>query len=147
MRNMLLIARREYLEQIRGRAFRISTVGARADSAAAGRQRLYRPQDGRRQAHRDRLPIALCLPTRFATKLLDDKERSYTVDVVAPATREDRADLLRAVQNKAIDGVLWIETSASGSAHGDLYLAIVRRPDGSPHACESALNRGLVKSA
>ena len=26
MRNMLLIAKREYLEQIRGRAFRISTV-------------------------------------------------------------------------------------------------------------------------
>ena len=26
MRNMLLIARREYLEQIRGRAFRISTI-------------------------------------------------------------------------------------------------------------------------
>ena len=27
MRNILLIARREYLEQIRGRAFRISTIG------------------------------------------------------------------------------------------------------------------------
>ena len=27
MRNMLLIARREYLEQIRGRAFRLSTIG------------------------------------------------------------------------------------------------------------------------
>ena len=27
MRNMLLIARREYLEQIRGRAFRLSTFG------------------------------------------------------------------------------------------------------------------------
>ena len=26
MRNMLLIAKREYLEQIRGRAFRLSTV-------------------------------------------------------------------------------------------------------------------------
>ena len=27
MRNMLLIARREYMEQVRGRAFRMTTVG------------------------------------------------------------------------------------------------------------------------
>ena len=26
MRNLLLVARREYLEQIRGRAFRVSTI-------------------------------------------------------------------------------------------------------------------------
>ena len=37
MRNIFLIARREYLEQIRGRAFKISTVaGASADRRAAG---------------------------------------------------------------------------------------------------------------
>ncbi len=56
MRNMLLIARREYVEQIRGRAFRFSTVLVPVlclfllgVSAITGRQ------DGRRKAHRRRL--------------------------------------------------------------------------------------------
>ena len=47
-RNMLLIARREYLEQIRGRAFRMSTIlVAGARHLSPRREQRYRPQDGR----------------------------------------------------------------------------------------------------
>jgi len=48
MRNMLLIARREYLEQIRGRAFRLSTIGfAGGVRGGAGGCVRFEPRPGR----------------------------------------------------------------------------------------------------
>jgi hypothetical protein len=43
--------------------------------------------------------------------MLGDKEAKDTVDVLAPATAEDRAALLKQVQSKAIDGFLSIQSS------------------------------------
>ncbi len=115
MRNMLLVARREYLEQIRGRAFRISTIlvptlilfllgvsGFTGRKLAAGRH----------------IAIAADNPSLAAdirTDLLADKRASYTVDTVAPFTAQDRANLKARVQNKSLDGLLVVDRSASAT--------------------------------
>ncbi len=100
MRNMLLIAKREYLEQIRGRAFRISTVmvplilfGLLSVSAFTGR----RLSTGRHIAvAADNLTLA----ADIRTNLLSDKRAHYAVDVVAPFNAEDRTNLLNANRNE-----------------------------------------------
>jgi ABC-2 type transport system permease protein len=111
---MLLIARREYLEQIRGRAFRVSTVlvpllvvfllGVSAFT-------------GRKMASGRHIAIAAdnaALAADIRANLLSDKRAAYTVDIVAPAIDEDRADLRSRVENKSLDGLLTIGNSASG---------------------------------
>ncbi|MGO8757711.1 MAG: ABC transporter permease [Terracidiphilus sp.] len=113
MRNVLLIARREYLEQVRGRAFRISTVlvpviliGLLSVSAFTGRKLA-------RGRHIAVAADNATLAADIRSNLLNDKNGGYTVDTVAPFTEQDRASLLARVENKSIDGLLVVEGSAS----------------------------------
>ena len=118
-RNMLLIARREYLEQIRGRAFRLSTIlvpllvlfllGVSAVT-------------GRKMAARRHIAIAAdnsALAADIRNDLTQEKRAGYTVDIVAPFTAplsaKARADLQAQVANKSLDGLLVIENSSSGT--------------------------------
>lgn len=115
MRNMLLIARREYLEQIRGRAFRISTVlvpvilvGLLSVSAftghklGAGKHIVIAADDS-------------ALAADIRSSLLDERASRYTAETIAPFTDQDRAGLLMRIQNKSIDGALIVENSTSAS--------------------------------
>jgi len=115
MRNMLLVARREYLEQIRGRAFRISTalvpllilflMGVSAFT-------------GRKLASGRHIAIAADNPSLAAdirAELLADKHAGYIVDTVAPFTAQDRADLQARLESKSLDGLLVIDQSASAA--------------------------------
>ncbi len=112
-RNMLLIAKREYLQQIRGRAFRLSTIlvpllvifllGVSSVT-------------GRKMAMQRHIAIAADNPTLAAdirTDLVEEKRAGYAVDVVAPFTAQDRAGLQAQVANKSLDGLLVIENSSS----------------------------------
>jgi ABC-2 type transport system permease protein len=109
MRNMLLIARREYLEQVRGRAFRMTTIGLPLVFAliigvsylsslglGAGKHLAVASTD----------PI---LANEVRQQLIGDKEAKATVDVVAPATDADKVALQGKLKSRAIDGLLWVE--------------------------------------
>jgi ABC-2 type transport system permease protein len=114
MRNIFLIAKREYLEQIRGRAFLVSTVlvpllmvallgwSSITNRNASGGKHIAIASDS--------APLAKAIQRQ----LLDDKNAKYTVDVVAPASKQDRASLKNKVQSKTIDGVLAIDISSAG---------------------------------
>jgi ABC-2 type transport system permease protein len=143
MRNILLVARREYLEQIRGRAFRFSTVlvplliivmlgvsSFTGHNAGAGKHIAIAA---------DSAPLA----TEIRSQMLEDKDAKFTVDVVAPATAEDRASLLKQLQNKAIDGFLWVETAAPGAPVAT-YTSESSGDFATKDQLQTALNRGLV---
>ena len=114
MRNMLLIARREYLEQIRGRAFRLSTIGLPALFAVIiGIAYLANLGLGRSK----RVVITAndaMLANAVRSQLLSDKQGKVKVRVVAAVDPESRAALIRQIQTKAIDGLLSIETPVGG---------------------------------
>jgi ABC-2 type transport system permease protein len=115
MRNMLLIAKREYLEQIRGRAFRISTVIVPVLLLFLLGVSAY---TGRKMGTGKHILVAADNPALAAdirNNLLSDKRAHYTVDIFAPYTAQDRARLLARVEDKSIDGVLTVENSASNS--------------------------------
>ncbi len=115
MRNILLIARREYLEQIRGRSFRISTILVPALLIFILGITAF---TGRRMGIGKHIAVAAdnaALAADIRANLLDDKRAGYTVDTVAPFTPQDRANLQARVENKSLDGLLTIENSASAA--------------------------------
>lgn len=110
MRNIWLVAKREYFEQVRGRAFKMTTFGVPAIFAAilgiaylsnlglgAGRHLAVASND----------PV---LANEIQSQLLGDKNAKAKVDVVSPASSADRDTLVSEVRNKKIDGFLWVET-------------------------------------
>jgi ABC-2 type transport system permease protein len=110
MRNMLLIAKREYLEQVRGRAFRMTTIGLPAIFAlivgvgylsslgiGAGRHMVVAGSDP-------------SLANQIRDQLVGDKAAKTRVDVVAPATPADKSELVSKVQAEQIDGLLWVDS-------------------------------------
>jgi ABC-2 type transport system permease protein len=110
MRNTILIARREYLEQIRSKAFKLSTVGLPAAlGVILGVSYLSSLGLGASK----RMAIAAgdaALANDLRARLTNGKDSKAVVDVVAPAKPGDRAILTEQVRTKAIDGLLWIET-------------------------------------
>jgi ABC-2 type transport system permease protein len=114
MRNTLLIAKREYLEQVRSRAFKLSTIGLPAALALVfGISYLSTLGLGATK----HIAIAagdVALANNLRTRLMSEKGSKADVDVVAPAKPEDRAALTEQVRARAIDGLLWIETPAGG---------------------------------
>jgi len=113
MRNMLLIAKREYLEQIRGRAFRLSTVLVPLVIVGMMGVMAY---TGKKMGTGSHIAIAAdnrTLANDISNNLLEDKKAGNKVDVVAPFTDEDHASLIAKVQDKSLDGLLTIEGSST----------------------------------
>ncbi|HMG84881.1 MAG TPA: ABC transporter permease [Terracidiphilus sp.] len=110
MRNIWLVARREYLEQVRGRAFKMTTFGLPLIFAAVffiGYLSNRGLGSGRHLAVASSDPV---LANEIKSQLLGDKDAKTRVDVVAPASTADHDTLVNEVRAKAIDGFLWVET-------------------------------------
>ena len=110
MRNILLVAKREYLEQVRGRAFKMTTFGVPAIFAAiigigylsslglgAGKHLAVASNDS-------------LLAAEIKGQLVGDKDAKSKVDVISPTTSADHDALVDEVKAKKIDGFLWIDT-------------------------------------
>ena len=120
-RNMGLIARREYLEGVQSKSFRVTTIllpGAFAlvfvlvflSSKYMGTNRHIAVATDSPQ-----------LSKEIQGQILADKDADATVDVYqAPGgglTMGDRAALVEKVAQSAIDGFLWVERGGNGEFH------------------------------
>ncbi len=114
MRNLLLVARREYLEQIRGRAFRISTILVPVLFALVIFIAYLSGRGSGVGKHVIIAAPAAALANDVRNELMKDKDAKTTADLVAPASVSDRPGLVDKVRGKSVDGLLWIDTSASG---------------------------------
>jgi ABC-2 type transport system permease protein len=144
MRNILLIAKREYLEQVRGRAFRLSTILVPLLFVVIVGI-IY--VSGRGVDSSKHVVIAssdALLAADMRTQLLTRKDAKFEVDVIAPATAEDRAALVQQVKTKAINGFLWIETAA-GKEPAATYVSTSSGDFITDARLGSALNRALVR--
>ena len=143
MRNTLLIARREYLEQIRGRAFRMTTVGLPAVFAIVVAIAYLSTLSLGSHKH---LVIAAgdeVLAKDIRGRLLAKKDSKAIVDVVAPSTPEDRSQLIAKVEDKSIDGLLWIE-NPTGSLPSATYISQAAGDFVTGARLRAALNDGLL---
>ncbi len=118
MHEALLIARREYLERIRSKAFRISTVliptafavifgiGALSGKASGGTKHIVVASNDPVLAESERAEL-------MAARNAEDNSRraqsTLTVDVKAPVSEAGLSALNAEVQSKQIDGYLWLD--------------------------------------
>jgi len=144
MRNVLLIARREYKEQIRSKAFRLSTIGLPALLAAVfGISYLSSIGLGGNK----HLAIAasdVALADQVRDQLIHARHSNSVVDVVAPATAADRAALIEKVRSKAIDGLLWIDAPAAGNVPDVTYISRSAGDFMTTAHLKDAMDNGLV---
>ncbi|HTV04957.1 MAG TPA: ABC transporter permease [Acidobacteriaceae bacterium] len=114
MRNMLLIAKREYLEQIRGKAFRITTIMIPVVFFVIAAVMILPSKYWTTQKHIVVAAQSQALAERLQRQLSADKEVKLTVSVLAPVMEADRAKLHAEMDAKAIDGFLWVSTGPDG---------------------------------
>jgi ABC-2 type transport system permease protein len=110
MRNIWLVAKREYLEQVRGRAFKMTTFGVPALFAAIfgiGYLSSLGLGSGKHLAVVSSDPV---LAAEIKGQIVGDKDAKAKVDVISPGTSADRDALIDRVRSKQIDGFLWVDT-------------------------------------
>src|ERR1700728_487618 len=109
MREALLIARREYLERIRSRAFRVSTVLIPAVFGLIFGLGALSGKLGRGTGHLVVASNDAVLAESVRAELLSARRSSaLSIDVSAPVTEGELAALNPEVESKAIDGYLWL---------------------------------------
>jgi ABC-2 type transport system permease protein len=118
MREAWLIARREYLERIRSKAFRISTVliplffavifgvGAFSGKLIKGPRHIVVASNDPLLAESER--AELMAAENAASQARKAPSSRLTVDVKAPLTESELAPLNAQVESKQIDGYLWL---------------------------------------
>jgi len=84
------------------------------------------------------------LANAVRARLLEGKQVQSNVEVLAPATAEDRAALVQRVSSKAIDGFLWVDTTA-GQQPSALYESQSSGDFITDARLESALNHAVVR--
>ncbi len=126
MREALLIARREYLERIRSKAFRISTVlipvffslifgaGALSGKLSGGARHLVVASNDALLAQSEQSELVAA--EKDAPETRKDPASQLTIEVKAPLTGGELAALNAEVENKEIDGYLWLNLTP-GTTH------------------------------
>lgn len=122
MRNVLLVAKREYLEQVRGRAFKMTTFGVPAIFALILGIAFLSSRGLGSGKHLAIGSSDALLASEIKGQLVGDKDTKTKVDVISPATIADRETLVDEVKTKKIEGFLWIETP-SGKAPNATYTS------------------------
>ena len=146
MRNMLLIARREYLEQIRGKAFRLSTIGLPALFAVIIGIGYVASLGLGANKHLIITGNDALLAGAIRTQLLIDKDGDVNVDVVPAPDPASQAALIQRVKNRQIDGVLAVETQ-TGAAPKATYFSPASGDFVTNSRLKKALNDGLVNQS
>jgi ABC-2 type transport system permease protein len=143
-RNVLLIAKREYLEKIRGRAFRFSTVLVPALMILMLGASFFTTRSLGNGRHIAIAAADPALASAVRSHLLEDMSAKLRVDVVAPATEADQAELTQQTQKKAIDGFLWIGAGTNGVPSATYYSGSTA-DSVTAGRLRTALNRALLE--
>jgi ABC-2 type transport system permease protein len=144
MRDIFLIAKREYLEQVRGKAFKITTI--MIPLVFAGLIALL-SFSGRYLGAGKRMTVAATDPALAASvrdQLAANKDTRMNVNVVAPATESDREGLVSQVGRNELDGFLWLQSSPERR----VKATYESRPSGDfsiQEKLDSAVNDALLK--
>jgi ABC-2 type transport system permease protein len=144
MRNMLLIARREYMEQIKGRAFRLSTIGLPVVFALILGVAYFSSRGLGANKHVVIVSTDPALAEQVRAQLENDKGKKAVVDIDAPKGEVTRQELINRVANKSIDGFLWID-STGGAVPKATYTAQTAGDFMTTARLKAALDNGMVE--
>ena len=149
MRNILLIAKREYLEQVRGRTFLITTILLPMVFIGVFYLSFL---SGKNSGVGKHIAVACSNPALGAeirTEILADTEAKAKVDLFdaempGMLMDSDRAKLVAEVNDKTIDGFLWVDVPAKGPVVAT-YDAQTAGDFVTAERLQSALNQALLR--
>lgn len=122
MRDALLIARREYLQRVRSKAFLFTTLVFPLLVAILVGGGFFASSRG--DARSGLILVIASNDVQLAESVKANLESSqnplWDIDVVAPVAGSDREALTRAVENRQYDGLLWLEVEP-GNARPQAY--------------------------
>jgi ABC-2 type transport system permease protein len=139
MHNVWLIAKREYLERVRTKAFLISTIlipvlmgGGIVGSIVSGSR-------AKSTSHITIVSEDQQLATDLQAELQSGKDSRMTVDVISPGNSATRAALDAMLADKQIDGYLWITPAANPGERPSFSFT--------PRSAADISTKGVVSSA
>jgi ABC-2 type transport system permease protein len=148
MREVWLIARREYLERVRSRAFLMMTIlfplfiglliggSVFAGKLSSGVKQIAIASNN--------AVLARAVAAEMQ-KEKSDSAKTKKPEIVAPASEAQRAELNQRVENKALDGYLWLEQKPGAAAPEATFISRSAGDLFSLGGIESAVNRGLER--
>jgi ABC-2 type transport system permease protein len=145
MHEVLLIARREYLERVQSRAFLMMTIlfplfiGLMiGGSVFAGRL----SSSAKNIAIASNDPV---LAREVAAEMEPAPRSTKPTEVIAPATDAERAALNRRVEDKTLDGYLWLEKKPGSNAPEATFVSRSSGDLFSLGGIESAIDHGIER--
>ena len=149
MRNILLIAKREYLEQVRGRTFLITTILLPTVFIGVFYLSFL---SGKNSGVGKHIAVACSDPAlgvEIRTEILADTEAKAKVDLFdaempGMLMDSDRAKLVSEVNDKTIDGFLWVDVPANGPVVAT-YDAQTAGDFVTAERLQSALNQAVLR--
>ena len=109
--NTLLIAKREYLERVRTKAFVITTLLIPALMGGGMLFAVLKSKTSKSASHIAVIAQDADLALDLQNELEHGKDSAMKVDVISPPSSETRKTVVDETVDKQIDGFLWIETS------------------------------------
>jgi len=116
MRNIFLIARREYLERVRTRSFMIATILIPLLMGGGIAASILIAKHTKSSSHIVIVSSDLALATDVQQQLDDDTDHNMQLNVIAPPSANTRPSLQRELRAKDIDGYLWITPATEKGA-------------------------------
>ena len=113
MRNILLIAKREFLERIRSRVFRTTTILVPLGIILIGVATSVIAKKTGGLTHVAIVSNNAALAATMKQQLAASDHPPQSIDVIAPATPDTRAQLTQQLDSGKLDGFLWITSDPS----------------------------------
>jgi ABC-2 type transport system permease protein len=108
MHNVWLIAKREYLERVRTKAFLLTTILIPLLMGGGIVGSIMTSAKSKSTSHIAVVSPDQQLATDLQSELTNGRDSRMTVDVISPPGRDTRATLDNELAEKALDGYLWI---------------------------------------
>jgi ABC-2 type transport system permease protein len=116
MREVLLIARREYLERVRSRAFLMMTILFPLMIGLLLGGSIFAGKLGSGVKDRAIASNDVALARSVAAEMQSEPAQGTPLEVIAPASDAQRVELNRRVEDKGLDGYLWLEEKPGAGA-------------------------------
>jgi ABC-2 type transport system permease protein len=144
LRAAWLIARREYLERVRSRAFLLTTIILPVVLAAVLGGKLLTGDEPRELRH-----LVIASPdqamAREVEQALSARTLSAAVEVVAPAGEKDRTTLAQRLRAGQIDGFLWLQPKPEQPLPEATYSARTAPDSAIESSLEYAISEGAMR--
>ncbi len=141
MRNIWLIAMREYTERIRTRGFMIATILIPLLMSAGIAGTILIAKHSKSNSHIAVVSNDMKLATDVQNELEHGKDSEMLVDVISPPSAKTRANLDAAVRGKDLDGYLWINPSKTAGGRPQLQY---KQGASADLATRSTISHGLT---